>query len=468
MLQSRSEVRWSKSRIQKIIRWLLITIAISSITAAVVLSRNSPSDPAPVLPNQTPHPDPSATPRIIFTIDLKDPFTAALRDAAKSAFSSYFDTCLSDDEFRPISKTCTSSFGFSATVFESLAPLFILGLAPEFGKAVTFIRDRFKCAELEWVNRREFFSRCIGSLIGCFVVTGDDFFLNKASEFADQILTFDRKNSIPAFVNFRNQSSRTPGWLNGTTIIDIISGLPEILAMHSLTQNEMFSIAYLSILNNFPEWTRSFFSSYHLHNRMPASQMSLVDGASVGFIHNLLIAQKVRPMKKIEELLLRSLVNFTFWVARNSTVLEPMLEVVKYCEEKQNALPVFNLTAFEAYEQKRFATGEELFKSAASPDFRFDTTYFRATLAVDSIEKVKKTILESLEVCKVGGGFTGFLSSNLRERMPDDVQHSSFFGQWMNLGAWIAAGKADIYARGVVNERGHLLYSKDIFNDEDA
>jgi hypothetical protein len=50
----------------------------------------------------------------------------------------------------------------------------------------------------------------------------------------------------------------------------------------------------------------------------------------------------------------------------------------------------------------------------------------------------------------------------MKATIMDDVQHSSFFGEWIALGAWVASGMGRFLETAVLNERGHILYAPDV------
>ena len=96
---------------------------------------------------------------------------------------------------------------------------------------------------------------------------------------------------------------------------------------------------------------------------------------------------------------------------------------------------------------------------------KFDATILRTEIN-NRRDEIKRIIANSLQKCEFNFGYSGLRRSNQGVR-PTDIQHSSFFGEWMNLASWLISDKIDLFSRAVFNERGHLLYSPDIINDID-
>ena len=384
-------------------------------------------------------------------------FTSKILSAVSMSFDNYLKKCPLEDELRPISGQCLSSYGFSSTLLESIETLHILGLKERYVKAKELIKTNFSCLNLKWTNRRELFSRAIGALIGSYLLTRDSLFVKKACECADAILSFDTSTVIPPFINILEKRTRVHGWQAGSSLMDIISGLPELLSLYALTNSERYSIGYLSILNNlpsYPENLKPFHSFYNIETREPTSDIQRIDGLTAGFLHNLAIAQKLKPMRKLKELLSVSMSNLSslghysalYPLYETAHIAQSMDIEVNYSVDVEFA-DIFALKSGSNYES-----------------FEFDATVLRTGIT-EKKQSIKEIITESLSKCKVANGFTGLRRNNRGVNLTD-IQHSSFIGEWMNIAAWIASNKTDVFGRSVFNERGHLLYSPDIFAND--
>ena len=374
-------------------------------------------------------------------------FGKQLVAALALAFDEYFQRCPNDDELRPLSGGCVSSYGFSSSLLESVEVLFLLGMKDRYRAAREKIKWKLDCSKLGWVNRREFFSRAIGSLIGSYLVTGDRMFLQKACDCVDTVLSIP--NSFAPFVNLVQRKVRVRKWQEGSSILDIISGLPELLRLHLLTKNTSYSAAYLHILSSLPQFGNETLLPSFYDVKKKISFPQVVDAITVGFVYNLYISNKIKPMKKLQDLLASSISKIGLTDLRNSSILCCLVDVLGHdaCHfGRQTLEPYFG-------QQSRTDIVETELQYEG---FTFSTATFRHLSSQE--ELIQELIVTSLVECRSVHGFTGKRRNNINVSS-SDIQHSSFFGEWMNLAAWLATKGADSYQRSVFNERGHLLYS---------
>lgn len=374
-------------------------------------------------------------------------FGKQLVAALALAFDEYFQRCPNDDELRPLSGECVSSYGFSSSLLESVEVLFLLGMKDRYRAAREKIKWKLDCSKLGWVNRREFFSRAIGSLIGSYLVTGDRMFLQKACDCVDTALSIP--NSFAPFVNLAQRKVRMRKWQEGSSILDIISGLPELLSLYLLTKNASYSAAYLHILSSLPEIGNETLLSSFYDVKQKMSLPHVVDAVTVGFVHNLYISNKIKPMKKLQDLLASSVSKMELTDLRNNSILGCLVDFLgdDVCH--------FGRQTLEAYLGKQSRT--HIVKAQIQYEaFTFSTAPFRRLFAQK--ELIQELIVQSLVECRSAHGFTGKRRNNINVSSTD-IQHSSFFGEWMSLAAWLATNRTDSYQRSVFNERGHVLYS---------
>jgi hypothetical protein len=123
-----------------------------------------------------------------------------------------------------------------------------------------------------------------------------------------------------------------------------------------------------------------------------------------------------------------------------------------------------NVTRLDEFETmlntSGFDVSGDLLMAGESSSFRFDASLLRAQ--PQNVDTIKDVITKALERGRFGQGFSGLAVTNMKATIMDDVQHSSFFGEWMALGAWIAAGMGQFLETAVLNERGHILYAPDV------
>lgn len=459
-MQKRKQIWLSKFRIQKLMKIFAVIVMASSLVWIVTVKKMvvKPIGDMAINENLT---------KLEFLQNENASYTEILRRAAGKAFRSYVTRCLFEDEYRPMSNTCLSSYGFSATLLESVETLYILGMVEEYQQARDLIRDNFSCSNLGWVNRRELFSRGVGSLIGSYLITREKVFLQKASECTDRILSFNKEEMIPPFINIAKNMTRMRRWTKGTSIIEIASGLPELIALHILTNDDRYSMAYLSILSTLPEIAENetmFYPEYDLATKTETLNVTRLDGPVVGFLHNLVIANKIRPMKKLTELVGKSLENITLWTSDNSTMLYPLNEVYNHFEGKSDKDDVREFQS--ALQQRYFEDPMSLLapgQTETYTGFSFEASVMRSDIDNPKILSTITTILQNLET---ETGFSGVKQTNMNQIAKTDIQHSSLMGEWLSLGAWIGAGKASYFDDSVFNERGHLLYAPKITGGE--
>jgi len=394
-----------------------------------------------------------------------------LKDMAKKSFNKMFSNCKSHDEIMPISGRCIDSFGFHATIVESLETLFLLGMKEEYQTAVEFLYANLKCDRIEWVNRREFFSRFIGSLIGTYLLSSDSFFLNIAERCAQVSMRIDSLTKYPRpYHNIRNGSSKERMWINGTALQDISPGMPELMSLYHITNNAIYMDHVRRILKSLPRTKNVFYHSVLTIPRgLNGTTMRRMDGFTVGFYRNVAIAHGLCPLEESGFVL-------------NKT--EPLIQII-YDENPEIFYPLFeaSLNSIGTKEQFVFPYLERLLNEALdnSKDleimvkkgsktrvsgFRYDATLLRIMLFMSSNnrrESLKQRVFDSINMSysslSYNDSFVGLKHSNSGENKIDDVQHSSILGQWVKVGAVLLNGN-EFSKNCVFNERGHILYNK--------
>lgn len=461
MRERKKQVWLSKFRIQRLMKLFAATVIMLSVVWIVAMKVQQTKTREEITID-------SKLAKIEFLQTENSIYVEELRRAAAKAFRSYTEKCLFEDEYRPASGTCLSSYGFSATLLESVETLYILGMTEDYEKAKQLIRDNFTCSNLEWVNRRELFSRGIGALIGSYLVTRESLFLKKACECADLVLAMNSKNEIAPFINIAKNATRMRKWTRGTSIIEFTSGLPELVALYILTDDIKYSMAYLSMLSNIPVFPVNetiFYPEYDLTTKTETQNITRLDGSVVGFLHNIVIADKIKPMKKIRELMAQTLENTSVWTANTGPVMYPFYEIFNYFEKSDNS----DVKEFQAALQQRyFEQPSDLLSPGVREKydgFAFEASVMRSEINNPNITKTIVAILQSLEM---ETGYSGVKRTNMDDIVNTNIQHSNLMGEWLSLGAWIGAGKSDYFKTSVFNERGHLLYSPSIINSESA
>ncbi|OHT00149.1 hypothetical protein TRFO_33282 [Tritrichomonas foetus] len=415
--------------------------------------------------------------KLKFQINTSNPYTIKIRKAVSSAFDQYYHKCLGYDEFRPNTNECVNSFGFSSTIFDALDVLYLLDLKLQYQQAKKFIFSNFTCKKLRWVNRKEFWSRCIGSLISSYILTSDHLFLEKAIECSNEALVFDHHSS--PFINIEQKTYRKQNWIKGISLSDIVAGLPELFALKTLTKNESYSIHYLSILNNIPPLENPLYNFFDISEKVTIKDLRKFDGNIVSFYQTLAIAQLLKPIKSIKEVLIQSFQNVTLQKNKESFFelyhLLPTYEVVTLLDQLnipyENNLIDELLKAIENLYDDPYKIFEPESTDEVIP-FRFDGSTLRSFMRNSTdIQEARTKILDivslSIDKCQVNEGFAGIMRSYTNELISTNIQHSNFFGQWISFAAYLLTNQYKIIPNAIFNDRGHILYSNNIFPDED-
>jgi hypothetical protein len=176
------------------------------------------------------------------------------------------------------------------------------------------MRDEFKQAraavaaisvhDFGWVNRHEFWSRVIGSLIGAFLLTGDRLFIEKAVDFAEPLLAF-QSIPFPTFVcmNCDDPVGNSSGF--GTCLADCSAGLPEIAALYNLTKRIKYLSAFKFMLSQLPRPILGTYCDFYRTNKIPVGKHRHMNGHQVGFFVNVGLAGRILPSPQVDEVLAR-------------------------------------------------------------------------------------------------------------------------------------------------------------------
>lgn len=368
------------------------------------------------------------------------------------AFNIYADNCPKSDEIQPKTKKCHNSFGFVATAVESLELLYILGLKNEFKKAKSIVMENLQISKLNWINRAEFWNRCIGGLIGAFQLTQDKDFIKLALNLADSLLSI-QKTRYPMYVHLGKQASSNPDWLNTTVpISSIISGVPELLTLTKITGDEKFQNSALytisqlakldSKINNFINYrTLSGNSDKNLYN---------FDKNLIDYYRILAISNLINPHEQIQ-LRLEALDKKIDSKYPSNIVFE--IEHAKMLFAKNGFSLNFNGDSSVAK--------CDIFShvSRNNPRNIVDFKFSSASLiyaAEKYPEKLEYIIMNMLNQTKLEDGYSGKIFTTKLRWIPSNIQNSDFFGDWMKFAAEQIVTN-DIIQNSIRNINGHYL-----------
>jgi hypothetical protein len=199
-----------------------------------------------------------------------------------------------------------------------------------------------------------------------------------------------------------------------------------------------------------------------------AINVTAVDGRTVSFFNLLAISQVVEETKEAKQAL-RAVNELVVPAVTNETLFHPLLNVVSLLGHSRNAVHFRSEASVldRAIERHRpplysiFDPGDP--RTLLS--FRFDGTVLllivredRKRGSIKSLAEVRAVVSHSLSHCRQGPGFAGVRRANSDRVYPDNIQHSSFFGHWLKVGAIVARRAERLTVDGVFNERGQLIF----------
>ena len=363
-------------------------------------------------------------------------------DALEKAMSAYSTRCWGADEVHPATGECINSFGFAASLLESLETLFLAGKWKLYKRARNYVAREFDCRNIERVNRREFWTRGIASLIGAYLVTRDPLFLGQAEKCARIVLEF--KNA-PALVDLKSGVGQGRGWEHGARRADLSTGLPELVALTRLTKS--------SELEN------------HLRKQIKRlKKMSMGvqwDADSVAFVSDVATAYGISGDSEIGMVLKD--VEVKALVGENASLLYPLVSAVDLVDNRVPGFFVWNMESLVAhgekeYSRKRPFSGLQHTKLIWTHQFDFDATLLLTWLRQGkNLEVIDRILSWTLSNCTCGRGYCGLTVSNGGKVYRDDVQHSNFVGQWIKAGVLLHERRSRVKDY-VFNSRGHVIW----------
>ena len=190
---------------------------------------------------------------------LKSDEKTTIMEALKRAFDTYYKFCSDYDEVYPASHKCKNSQGFYASAVESLEALYLLGMKEHFLKAKKVVLNNLVPEKIEWVNRKSFWSKCIGSLIGIYRLSGENSFLDRAISLSERMISLQSRAKQAQFVNFKTGKAMREEWLNDTiSLSDLTAGLPELVALYNITGSSRYLTVANQIISHFPDMSKAF------------------------------------------------------------------------------------------------------------------------------------------------------------------------------------------------------------------
>lgn len=134
-----------------------------------------------------------------------------IRDGMQHAFQAYMRDAWKADEYMPIRKQGTNTFGGKGlTIIDSLDTLYIMGLDTEFRSARHFVETEFRFDG--HINVFENTIRVLGGVLSAYSLTKDPLFLQKAQTVGEVLL-----NAFPQRIPCGVIDTKRPGWCGAQT-----------------------------------------------------------------------------------------------------------------------------------------------------------------------------------------------------------------------------------------------------------
>jgi len=123
----------------------------------------------------------------------------AVKTAMKRAWGAYKKYAWGEDTLLPLSKHGTSRWGSMAmTMLDSLSTLWVMGLRDEFAEAKDWIKEHLAFDHVGSISVFETNIRALAGLLSAYDLSGEQVFLDKATELGDRLLkAFDTPTGFP-------------------------------------------------------------------------------------------------------------------------------------------------------------------------------------------------------------------------------------------------------------------------------
>ncbi|XP_068190440.1 endoplasmic reticulum mannosyl-oligosaccharide 1,2-alpha-mannosidase [Antennarius striatus] len=169
----------------------------------------------------------------------------AVRDAFRHAWKGYKTYAWGHDELKPISKSFGEWFGLGLTIIDSLDTMWIMGLKEEFLEAKKWVEEELSFDKNVDVNLFETTIRVLGGLLSTYHLTGDQLFLEKATDLGSRLMpAFKTPSKIPfSDVNIGKGTAHPPRWTSDSTLAEVTSIQLEFRELSRLTQDPQYQEA---------------------------------------------------------------------------------------------------------------------------------------------------------------------------------------------------------------------------------
>jgi hypothetical protein len=152
---------------------------------------------------------------------------AAVVQEFKHAWGAYAEVGFGMDEFHPVSRTASLSYGMGLTIVDSLDTMLLMGLIEEYARAREWVANELEFSKDLDVNLFESTIRVLGGLLGAYTLTEDEMYVDKSRALADELLVaFGTKTGLPyGTVNFKYKNGSNPAWCGGASTVSEVGSI---------------------------------------------------------------------------------------------------------------------------------------------------------------------------------------------------------------------------------------------------
>lgn len=369
----------------------------------------------------------------------------------------YLDKCIGHDEINVENGDCIDEFGFSSTLFESLETMMMLDMKDELRRAIKYLKTSFNIQQVKWCSRRELWTRVIGSLIGAYSISKDNFFLELACNIAENSILHD--NEFSRVLNTEGFGKEMAG-IKSKFISDFSAGLPELAALFKFTNRLTFKKQIDNILIRLPIKHNKIGTVYN--NDTSYQDNKGIDGYIMNFLSDISMFNEIIPNSAIEAFIVEYCSYLQPKLVSSSTFLYPLFQIISYFEQKEAVLmlPVEEDLILHLYNNYKINKNRSLalFNDLSDLGYKFEGDGLRELIRKSSKDtKIMKLFIHILEITKRGRGFSSLMKSTKRKIHHTNIQSSNLFGQFFGLGSIVVSGNIQVLDRYIINSRGHLL-----------
>ncbi|KAL4423330.1 hypothetical protein ABPG77_006125 [Micractinium sp. CCAP 211/92] len=173
---------------------------------------------------------------------------AAVRDAARHAWSGYRDCAWGEDELQPLSCTGVHWLNLSLTMVDSLDTLYLLGMRREFEEAAEWLSTHLDVGAPSEVNLFETTIRVLGGLLSAQALSADTHpalsrqLAEKAADLGARLMpAFNSPSGVPySDVNLRTGEASPPSWGHVSSLSEMSSVSLEFTYLSRITGHGPF------------------------------------------------------------------------------------------------------------------------------------------------------------------------------------------------------------------------------------